>query len=121
MIRVLTLPFSPPSCSLQCIDVASVLHRMGMICAVRTEYHALGYFNEALSIRKNLLGGNDHLVAETLYSSAVVLARLNRYEASMERYHEALRIQMADSQDSNEVARTLAGKYSHIFPALALL
>lgn len=91
--------------------VASVLHRMGMICSLRTEFHALGYFNEALAIRKNLLGGNDHLVAETLYSSAIVLARLNRYEASMERYHEALRIQMADSQDSNEVARTLAGKY----------
>ena len=71
---------------------------------------AIGYFNEALSIRKNLLGSNDHLVAETLYSSAVVLARLSRYEASMERYHEALRIQMNDSQDSNEVARTLAGK-----------
>ncbi|KAL7543830.1 hypothetical protein ACHAXR_013162 [Thalassiosira sp. AJA248-18] len=88
--------------------IASVLHRMGMICAERAEYHSLGYFNEALSLRKNLLGGNDRLVADTLYSSAVVLARLNRYEASMERYHEALRIQMADSQDSNEVARTLA-------------
>jgi len=95
-----------------------------MICSLRTEYHALGYFNEALSIRKNLLGGNDHLVAETLYSSAIVLARLNRYEASMERYHEALRIQMADSQDSNEVARTLAGMgichYNHRAYDLAL-
>ena len=91
--------------------VASVLNRMGMICSERTEYHALGYFNEALQIRKNLLGGNDHLVADTLYASAVVLARLGRYEASMERYHEALRIQMADSQDSNEVARTLGGKH----------
>ena len=90
--------------------VASVLHHMGVICSQRTEYHALGYYNEALSIRRNLLGGNDHLVAETLYASAVVLARLNRYEASMERYHEALRIQMSDSQDSSEVARTLAGK-----------
>jgi len=35
----------------------------------------------------------------------------------MERYHEALRIQMADSQDSNEVARTLAGKYSFVLSA----
>jgi len=97
------------ACGDENMYVASVLHRMGLICSLRTEFHALGYFNEALSIRKNLLGGNDHLVAETLYSSAIVLARLNRYEASMERYHEALRIQMAVSQDSNEVARTLAG------------
>ena len=98
------------ACGDENVYVASVLHRMGIICTHRTEYHAIGYFNEALSIRKNLLGSNDHLVAETLYSSAVVLARLSRYEASMERYHEALRIQMNDSQDSNEVARTLAGK-----------
>mmetsp|Transcript_22415 Transcript_22415/g.48576 ORF Transcript_22415/g.48576 Transcript_22415/m.48576 type:complete len:1615 (+) Transcript_22415:1-4845(+) len=112
------------ACGDENMYVASVLHRMGMICSLRTEYHALGYFNEALSIRKNLLGGNDHLVAETLYSSAIVLARLNRYEASMERYHEALRIQMADSQDSNEVARTLAGMgichYNHRAYDLAL-
>ena len=92
--------------------VASVLHRMGLVCSGTedSEYHALGYFNECLSIRKSLLGGNDLLVADTLYASAVVLSRLNRYEASMERYHEALRIQMAASQDSNEVARTLSGK-----------
>mmetsp|Transcript_26648 Transcript_26648/g.63910 ORF Transcript_26648/g.63910 Transcript_26648/m.63910 type:complete len:2683 (+) Transcript_26648:137-8185(+) len=112
------------ACGDENMYVASVLHRMGMLCSQRTEYHALGYFNEALSIRKNLLGGNAHLVAETLYSSAVVLARLNRYEASMERYHEALRIQMADSQDSNEVARTLAGMgichYNHSAYDLAL-
>lgn len=79
-----------------------------MICSVRTEFHALGYFNEALSIKKDLLG-DDHLVAETLYASANVLSRLGKYEASMERYHEALRLQMADSQDSSEVARTLGG------------
>lgn len=92
--------------------VASVLHRMGLVCSGTedSEYHALGYFNECLSIRKSLLGGNDLLVADTLYASAVVLSRLNRYESSMERYHEALRIQMAASQDSNEVARTLSGK-----------
>jgi len=112
------------ACGDENMYVASVLHRMGIICSQRTEYHALGYFNEALSIRKNLLGGNDHLVAETLYSSAIVLARLNRYEASMERYHEALRIQMADCQDSNEVARTLAGMgichYNHRAYDLAL-
>ena len=63
--------------------VANVLHRSGMLCSLRTEFHALGYFNEALSIRKNL--GNDHLVAETLYHSAIVLASLGKYEASMER------------------------------------
>ena len=112
------------ACGDENMYVASVLHRMGMICSIRTEYHALGYYNEALSIRKNLLGGNDHLVADTLYASAVVLARLNRYEASMERYHEALRIQMADSQDSNEVARTLAGMgichYNHAAYDLSL-
>ena len=96
------------ACGDENIYVASVLHRMGVLCSQRTEYHAIGYFNEALSIRKNLLGSNDHLVAETLYASAVVLSQLSRYEASMERYHEALRIQMNDSQDSNEVARTLA-------------
>ncbi|KAL9178952.1 hypothetical protein ACHAXT_011925 [Thalassiosira profunda] len=112
------------ACGDECMHVASVLHRMGVICSQRTEYHALGYFNEALSIRKNLLGNNDPLVAETLYGSAVVLARLNRYEASMERYHEALRCQMADCQDSSEVARTLAGMgvchYSHGAYDLAL-
>ena len=101
--------------------VASVLHRMGLVCSGTedSEYHALGYFNESLSIRKSLLGGNDLLVADTLYASAVVLSRLNRYEASMERYHEALRIQMAASQDSNEVARTLSGK--SLFCATAFL
>ena len=31
--------------------------------------------------------------------------------SSMERYHEAFRIQMTDSQDSKEVARTLVGEY----------
>jgi tetratricopeptide (TPR) repeat protein len=99
------------ACGDENMYVASVLHRLGIISSQRTEYHSLGYFNEALTIRKQLLGGNDRLVAETLYASAVVLARLNRYEASMERYHGALRIQMAESQDSNEVARTLSGKY----------
>jgi hypothetical protein len=80
-----------------------------MICS-QSDNDALGYFNEALSIRKNLLGVNNRRVSETLFSSAVVLARLNRYAASMERYHEALRIQMIDSQDSNDVARTLSGE-----------
>jgi tetratricopeptide (TPR) repeat protein len=112
------------ACGDENMYVASVLHRMGMICSQRTEYHALGYFNEALTIRKNLLGGNDRLVADTLFASAEIFARLNRYEASMERYHEALRIQMADSQDSNEVARTLAGMgtchYNHKAYDLAL-
>ena len=78
------------ACGDENMYVASVLHRMGIISSQKTEYHSIGYFNEALSIRKNLLGSNDHLVAETLYASAVVLAKLNRYEASMERYHEAL-------------------------------
>lgn len=64
--------------------VANVFHRMGMLCSSRTENHALGYFDEALSIRKNL-GGNDLLVAETLYHSAIVLCRLGKYEASMQR------------------------------------
>ena len=98
------------ACGDKNLFTASVLQHMGMLSSQRTEYNALGYFNEALSIRRNLLGGNDRLVSETLYSSAVLLARLYRYEASMERYHEALRIQMNDSQDSNEVARTLAGE-----------
>jgi hypothetical protein len=82
---------------------------MGTLCS--TEHDALGYFNEALSIRKNLLGANNPLVSETLLSSAALLSRLNRYEASMERYHEALRIQMTYSQNSDDVARTLAGEY----------
>ena len=103
------------ACGDENLFVASVLQHMGMLCYERTEYEALGYFNEALSIRKNLLGGNHRLVSDTLYSSAVLLARLNRYEASMERYHEALRIQMNDSQDSNEVARTLAGEYDLLY------
>jgi len=104
------------------IYAASVLHSMGVLCAHSQgrdhEHHALGYFNEALTIRKSLLGGNDRRVADSLYCSAIVLARLNRYESSMERYHEALRIQMSVvGQSSNEVALTLAGMglchYSH--------
>jgi tetratricopeptide (TPR) repeat protein len=86
------------------------LHKMGIITSQWREHHALGYFNEALSLRKKLLGGDDVSVAETLYCSALVLARLNRYEASLERYKEALRIQMNYNQDSHEVASTLAGK-----------
>ena len=97
------------ACGDENLYVASVLHRMGMICS-QSDNDALGYFNEALSIRKNLLGVNNLRVSETLFSSANVLARLNRYAASMERYHEALRIQMIDNQDSNDVARTLTGE-----------
>jgi tetratricopeptide (TPR) repeat protein len=85
---------------------------MGTICSQFREHHALAYFNEALSLRKKLLGDDDTAVADTLYYSALVLARLNRYEASLERFSEALRIQMNHDQDSHEVARTLAGKYS---------
>jgi tetratricopeptide (TPR) repeat protein len=96
------------ACGNENLYVASVLHRMGL-CS-QSDNDALGYFNEALSIRKNHLGVNSRRVSETLFSSAVVLARLNRYAASMERYHEALRIQMIDSQDSNDVARTLTGE-----------
>lgn len=96
--------------------VAAVLQHMGMLCSqcAEAEHDALGHFNKALSIRKNVLGGNSRLVSETLYSSAVLLTQLNRYEASMERYHETLRIQMTDSQDSNEVARTLVGEYDFL-------
>jgi len=96
------------ACGNENLYVASVLHRMGL-CS-QSDNDALGYFNEALSIRKIHLGVNSRRVSETLFSSAVVLARLNRYAASMERYHEALRIQMIDSQDSNDVARTLTGE-----------
>ena len=100
------------ACGHENVYAASVLHCMGRLCAQfqGNEHHALGYFNDALSIRKNLLGGNDRRVADSLYCSAIVLARLNRYESSMERYHEALRIQMsASGQSSNEVAMTLSG------------
>jgi len=100
------------ACGHENVYAASVLHCMGMLCASshKSDDHALTYFNEALTIRRNILGGNDCSVAESLYCSASVLARLNRYESSMERYHEALRIQMsAFGQGSKEVAFTLAG------------
>lgn len=100
------------ACGQENVYAASVLHCMGMLCASshKSDDHALTYFNEALTIRRNILGGNDCSVAESLYCSASVLARLNRYESSMERYHEALRIQMsAFGQGSKEVAFTLAG------------
>jgi tetratricopeptide (TPR) repeat protein len=100
------------ACGHENVYAASVLHCMGVLCASsqKSDDHALTYFNEALTIRRNVLGGNDCSVAETLYCSASVLARLNRYESSMERYHEALRIQMsAYGQGSKEVALTLAG------------
>ena len=100
------------ACGHENVYAASVLHCMGMICASshKSDDHALTYFNEALTIRRNILGGNDCSVAESLYCSASVLSRLNRYESSMERYHEALRIQMsAFGQGSKEVAFTLAG------------
>ena len=108
------------ACGHENVYAASVLHCMGMLCASsqKSDDHALTYFNEALTIRRNILGANDSSVAESLYCSASVLARLNRYESSMERYHEALRIQMsAFGQGSKEVAFTLAGMgqchYSH--------
>ena len=100
------------ACGHENVYAASVLHCMGMLCASsqKSDDHALTYFNEALTIRRNILGVNDCSVAESLYCSASVLARLNRYESSMERYHEALRIQMsAFGQGSKEVAFTLAG------------
>ena len=100
------------ACGHENVYAASVLHCMGMLCASsqKSDDHALTYFNEALTIRRNIVGANDCSVAESLYCSASVLARLNRYESSMERYHEALRIQMsAFGQGSNEVALTLAG------------
>jgi tetratricopeptide (TPR) repeat protein len=100
------------ACGHENVYAASVLHCIGVLCAKsqKIDDHALTYFNEAITIRRNILGGNDCSVAESLYCSASVLARLNRYESSMERYHEALRIQMsAFGQGSKEVALTLAG------------
>ena len=117
------------ACGHDNVYAASVLHYMGMLCAHSQgndkEHHALGFFNEALATRKNILGGNDRRVADSLYCSAIVLARLNRYESSMERYHEALRIQMSVvGQGSKEVAMTLSGMglchYSHRAYDLAL-
>ena len=101
------------ACGHENVYAASVLHCMGVLCASSqksSDDFALTYFNEALTIRRNILGGNDCSVAESLYCSASVLARLNRYQSSMERYHEALRIQMSIfGQGSKEVALTLAG------------
>jgi hypothetical protein len=63
-------------------------------------------------MRKSLLGGNDRRLAETLYCSATVLTLLYRYEAAMERFHEALRVQMSTvGQNSSEVATTLTGEF----------
>ncbi len=98
------------ACGDENVYLGYTLHTMGLITSQWRELHALDYFNEALSIRKKLLGSDDTAVAETLYFSALVLAQLNRYEASLERFNEALRIQMKHNQDSHEVARTLAGK-----------
>lgn len=92
---------------------ASVMHRMGMLCAHSKEngHKALGFFNGAISTRKQILGGNDPRLAESLYCSASVLTLHHRYESAMERYHEALRIQMATvGQSSHEVATTLTSK-----------
>ena len=100
------------ACGDENVSLGCALQKMGTICSQFREHHALAYFNEALSLRKKLLGDDDTAVADTLYYSALVLARLNRYEASLERFSEALRIQMNHDQDSHEVARTLAGKYS---------
>jgi tetratricopeptide (TPR) repeat protein len=107
------LNFYRIACGKDNVYSASVLHRMGMLCAHSKEngHKALGFFNDSISMRKLILGGNDPRLAETLYCSASVLAVLYRYECAMERYHEALRIQMASvGQSSNEVATTLTGK-----------
>lgn len=112
------------ACGDENVYLCHALQKMGMICSQGREHDALGYFNEALSLRKRILGGEDIAVAETLYFSALVLARMNRYEASMERFNEALRIQMNFEKDSHEVARTLAGKlcsFTHFIIKLPLI
>lgn len=106
---------------------ASVMHRMGMLCAHSKEnsHKALGFFNGAISTRKLILGGNDPRLAESLYCSATVLSLHHRYESAMERFHEALRIQMTTvGQSSKEVATTLTSMglchYNHKSYDLAL-
>lgn len=106
---------------------ASVMHLMGMLCAHSKEndHKALDFFNGALSMRKQILGRKDPRLAESLYYSASVLTLHHRYESAMERYHEALRIQMATiGQSSNEVATTLTSMglchYNHKSYDLAL-
>ena len=101
------------ACGHDNIYSASVLHRMGTLCAhtIENGHKALGFFNESIAMRKATLGGNDPRLAESLYCSATVLTLLYRYESAMERFHEALRIQMATTgQSSNAVATTLTGK-----------
>lgn len=83
---------------------------MGMLCVHSKEngHKALGFFDCAASTRKQILGGNDPRLAESLYCSASILSLQRRYESAMERYHEALRIQIVSKgQSSNEVATTL--------------
>ena len=92
---------------------ASVMHRMGMLCAHSEDngHKAMGFFNGAISTRKLILGENDPRLAESLYASAMVLTQHCRYESAMERYHDALRIQISTlGQSSNEVAITLTSE-----------
>lgn len=98
---------------LQLVYSASVMHRMGMLCTHSQEngHKAMGFFNGAISTRKLILGGNDPRLAESLYASAMVLSQHCRYESAMERYHDALRIQISTlGQSSSEVAITLTSE-----------
>lgn len=102
------------ACGQENVYAASVLHRIGMLWlhSKGNGHKALGCFNGSLEMRKSLLGGNDRRLAETLYCSATVLTLLYRYEAAMERFHEALRVQMSTvGQNSSEVATTLTGEF----------